>query len=275
MSAPRDVTARIGGPFLRRGHCSLSLLCLPLPALRVGSTVMRSRRAMLASPSAYARQRRCYGAVVQKSSWDMAANTVLPSAMHAIHGTPSVELSRLTTALGLEGRLVAKLEYLSPGFSKKDRIARQMLEEARANGSLTEGQPVVELTSGNTGTGLAISCAALGHPFIAVMSRGNSMERARMMRALGAEVVLVDQCADSIEGQVSGADLARVFDACEEVVALRKAFRADQFELLGNMRAHEENTGPELLQQAAGSGIELTGFVDFVGSGGTFAGVAK
>ena len=73
--------------------------------------------------------------------------TVLPSAMHCIHGTPTVELSRLTERLGLCGRIVAKLEYLSPGFSKKDRIARQMIEEARADGSLVPGQTVIELTS--------------------------------------------------------------------------------------------------------------------------------
>lgn len=125
---------------------------------------------------------------------DRSDDSVLPSALHAIHGTPTVDLSRLTHHLGIEGRILAKLEYLSPGFSKKDRIARQMIEEARASGALQPGQPVVELTSGNTGTGLAIVCACLGHPFIAVMSRGNSMERARMMRSLGAEVILVDQC---------------------------------------------------------------------------------
>lgn len=146
---------------------------------------------------------------------------VLESAMHAIHGTPTVLLSRLASELELDGKIVAKLEYLSPGFSKKDRIARQMLEDAISCGTLGPGQPVVELTSGNTGTGLAISCACLGHPFIAVMSRGNSMERARMMSALGAEVVLVDQCQGSVTGQVSGDDLARVFDVTESIVAER------------------------------------------------------
>ena len=201
-------------------------------------------------------------------------STVLPSAMHAIHGTPSVELSRLAAHLCLQGRLVAKLEYLSPGFSKKDRIARQIIEEARADGSLAPGQPVVELTSGNTGTGLAIVCAALSHPFVAVMSRGNSAERARMMRALGAEVVLVDQCEGSLPGQVSGADLRRVSEVTEALAAERGAFRADQFELGGNARAHLQHTGPELLAQTRGAGLSIDAFVDFVGSGGTFAGVA-
>mgnify|MGYP000989395712 CR=1 FL=1 len=130
----------------------------------------------------------------------------LSSAVEAIGRTPLVELSR--AAAGLDGRIVAKLEYLSPGLSKKDRIARQMIDDARADGTLRPGQTVVELTSGNTGTGLAIVCGVLGHPFVAVMSRGNSVERARMMAALGAEVVLVDQAPGSQQGRVSGEDLA-------------------------------------------------------------------
>lgn len=107
----------------------------------------------------------------------------------AIGNTPLVELSRITR--GLDGRILAKLEYLNPGFSKKDRIALQMIEEAETGWQLKPGQTVVELTSGNTGTGLAIVCAVKGYPFVAVMSTGNSTERARMMKALGAEVSLV------------------------------------------------------------------------------------
>src|ERR1041385_5527668 len=124
---------------------------------------------------------------------------MLPSAVEAIGRTPLVELSRLTSGRG--GRILAKLEYLNPGFSKKDRIARQIVEDAEADGSLAPGQTVVELTSGNTGTGLAIVCAVKGCPFVAVMSKGNSEERARMIRALGAEVVLVPQSPDSCPGQ--------------------------------------------------------------------------
>ena len=85
------------------------------------------------------------------------AKELLPSAADAIGNTPLVELSRLTRGTG--GRIFAKLEYLNPGFSKKDRIARQILQEAEASGALKPGQPVVELTSGNTGTGAAIMCA--------------------------------------------------------------------------------------------------------------------
>lgn len=243
---------------------------------KVQSTVEESINACVRAnaPDPYAFMAKDLGAKAAELS-AASVESVYPSAIHAIHNTPAVELSRLTAALGVEGKIVAKLEYMSPGFSKKDRIARQMLEEALAEGRLKPGQPVVELTSGNTGTGLAICCACLGHPFIAVMSKGNSTERARMMRALGAEVVLVDQCDGSVKGQVSGDDLQKVFEVTDTIVAERGAFRANQFELLANTRAHEQHTGPELLRQAAGSGLAITGFADFVGSGGTYAGIAN
>src|SRR5262249_15574561 len=172
------------------------------------------------------------------------------SVVDVIGGTPLVELSRITR--NLDGRIFAKLEYLNPGFSKKDRIARQMIEEAEVDGRLSPGQTVVELTSGNTGTGLAIVCAVKGYPFVAVMSKGNSVERARMMRALGAEVVLVDQLPGSTPGQVSGGDLERVEQEARRIVRERGAFRADQFNLLGNFRAHFQHTAPEILAQSEG-----------------------
>ncbi|MCY3777003.1 MAG: pyridoxal-phosphate dependent enzyme, partial [Candidatus Aminicenantes bacterium] len=121
--------------------------------------------------------------------------SLLPSAVEAIGRTPLVELSRITS--GVPGRILAKLDHLNPGFSKKDRIARQIIEDAEAGGEIRPGQTVIELTSGNTGTGLAIVCGLKGYPFVAVMSKGNSGERARMMRSLGAEVVLVNQLPDS------------------------------------------------------------------------------
>lgn len=195
-------------------------------------------------------------------------NRVAASIVDVIGNTPAVELSRLTR--GLDGRIVAKLEYLNPGFSKKDRIARQIVDEAISAGELQLGQTVVELTSGNTGTGLAIVCAVRGHPFVAVMSEGNSRERARMMRALGAEVVLVPQAEGSLPGQVSGADLALVEDRAQALTRERQAFRADQFLREGNRRAHEEHTGPELWSQTVG---RIDAFCDFVGTGGTYAGV--
>lgn len=193
----------------------------------------------------------------------------MDSVLGAIGGTPMVELSRITR--GIEGRILAKLEYLNPGFSKKDRIALQMVHDALAGGALRPGQTVVELTSGNTGTGLAIVCAVMDHPFVAVMSRGNSIERARMMRAFGAEVVLVDQLPGSLPGQVSGGDLAQVEDVAKRITRERDAFRADQFHLHGNPRAHYLHTAAEILAQSGGA-IDV--FCDFLGTGGTFAGCA-
>ena len=193
----------------------------------------------------------------------------ISSAIEAIGNTPLVELSRLTR--GIDGRILAKLEYLNPGYSKKDRIARQIIEDAETSGELKPGQTVVELTSGNTGTGLAIVCGIKGYPFVAVMSKGNSIERARMMSALGAEVILVDQQPDSIPGQVSGADLELVEQETKKVVRQRRAFRADQFRLQSNFRAHYLNTGPEIIRQSNG---KIDVFCDFAGTGGTFAGCA-
>ncbi len=208
------------------------------------------------------------GGAFMTHSWH---SRVLPSAVEAIGQTPLVDLARIVARNRLDGRLLAKLEYLNPGFSKKDRIARQMIEDAEAQGLLCPGQTVVELTSGNTGTGLAIVCGVKGYRFVAVMSRGNSVERARMMAALGAEVVLVDQAPGSRPGEVSGADLARVEAQAQRLVRERGAFRADQFQLEGNFRAHYLHTGPELLVQA---GCRIDGFCDFAGTGGSFAGCA-
>ena len=200
----------------------------------------------------------------------MAADEILGSAVEAIGETPLVALDRLTA--NIDGRILAKLEFANPGFSKKDRIAREIIEEAERNGLISPGQTVVELTSGNTGTGLAIVCAIKGYPFVAVMSRGNSSERARMMAALGAEVVLVEQTRGSKPGQVSGADLALVDDVARNITLERNAFRADQFEREGNPLAHYRHTGPEIWRQSAAS---VTQFCDFVGSGGSYAGITR
>lgn len=194
---------------------------------------------------------------------------ICSSIIDVVGNTPVVRLSRLTS--GLQGSILAKLEYLNPGFSKKDRPAVQILEEAVHDRRLQPGQVVVELTSGNMGTGLAIACAVKGYRFVAVMSRGNSPERARMMAALGAEVILVDQSPGSVPGQVSGDDLELVEKETNRIVKERNAFRADQFALWGNYRAHYLHTGPEFLEQAGG---ELRVFCDFPGSGGSFAGCA-
>jgi cysteine synthase A len=199
----------------------------------------------------------------------MAQTQPYLSVIETIGDTPVVELSRL--ARDMDGRILAKLEYLNPGFSKKDRIARQIIEDAEAQGLLAPGGIVVELTSGNTGTGLAIVCGIKGYRFVAVMSRGNSPERARMMSALGAEVVLVDQLPASIPGQVSGGDLALVEEVAQRIATERGAFRADQFRQPGNFRAHYLYTGPEFLRQSGG---RIDAFCDFAGTGGSFAGCA-
>ena len=194
------------------------------------------------------------------------------SIVDVIGHTPAVWLDRMVAARGLSGRILAKLDYLNPGFSKKDRAARGIIDAAIADGSLAPGQMVVELTSGNMGTGLAIVCAARGHPFVAVMSRGNSPERARMMVALGAEVVLVDQAKGARAGEVSGADLELVEQVAERLTKQRGAFRADQFRHAGNAEAHYQTTGQEFWQDSGGT---LSAFADFAGSGGTFAGTIR
>jgi len=198
---------------------------------------------------------------------DSRSTSILSSAADAIGGTPLVALDRITA--GMEGRILAKLEMLNPGYSKKDRPSLQIILDAEERGDLQPGQTVVELTSGNMGTGLAIVCRSRGYPFVAVMSKGNSTERARMMRALGAEVVLVDQAPGSKVGEVSGADLALVEEEARRIAAARGAFRADQFKLHGNFRCHYLGTGPEIWRQSGGA---IDAFCDFVGSGGTFGG---
>jgi cysteine synthase A len=197
-------------------------------------------------------------------------HSCLPSAIETIGRTPLVALDRICA--GRDGRVLAKLEFMNPGFSKKDRAAREIIEAAEDDGSLAPGQTVVELTSGNMGTGLAIVCAIKGYPFVAVMSRGNSIERARMMEALGAEVVLVDQLPESKPGQVSGGDLALVEATTQRIVLERDAFRAGQFSHRGNPDAHYRHTGPEIWRQ---SDAGVTHFCDFAGSGGSFAGITR
>ena len=195
---------------------------------------------------------------------------VAPSAAAAIGQTPLVDLARITA--NMNGQILMKLEYLNPGASKKDRAALRIIEEAERSGELQPGQTVLELTSGNMGTGLAIVCAVRGYPFVAVMSTGNSPERAAMMRALGAEVILVEQSAGAIPGEVSGDDLRLVEDEAVRLAEARGAFRADQFALAGNRNAHYFGTAPEIWAQSEGS---VTVFCDFAGSGGTFAGCAR
>jgi len=197
---------------------------------------------------------------------------VLSSVIDAIGNTPLIRLDRLVKARGAEGTILAKLDYLNPGSSKKDRAAKGLIEDAERKGLLKPGQTVVELTSGNMGTGLAIVCAIKGYPFVAVLSKGNSPERAQQMRGLGAEVVLVDQLPGSPPGEVSGADLQEVEKEAQRLTAARGAFRADQFHRDGAWLAHYHGTGPEIWAQSGGA---INAFADFAGTGGTYAGVTR
>ncbi len=197
-------------------------------------------------------------------------SSLAPSVAATIGNTPLVDLVRITE--GIDGRILMKLEYLNPGSSKKDRAALRVIEEAEQSGDLQPGQTVLELTSGNMGTGLAIVCAVKGYPFVAVMSKGNTAERATMMRALGAEVALVDQAKGSKRGEVGGEDLKLVDDVARRLTKERNAFRADQFALPGNANAHYFCTAVEIWEQSSGS---VTAFCDFAGSGGTFAGCTR
>lgn len=194
------------------------------------------------------------------------------SILDLIGETPVVELSRVVKRYGVAGRVLAKLENLNPGGSKKDRVALRIIRTARQNGTLHPRQAVVEVTSGNTGTGLAIVCRAMGHPFYAVMSAGNTRERAQMIRAFGGNVVLVEQAAGGESGKVSGADMRLVKQRAADLIKELGAFYADQFENVANSYAHEVATAGELWRQSEG---KLDAIVAFVGSGGALAGMCR
>jgi cysteine synthase len=200
----------------------------------------------------------------------MTTDRLQDSILGTIGATPLVALDRL--AEGLPGRVLAKIESTNPGGSVKDRIALRMVEEAERDGRLRPGTPVVEVTSGNTGTGLAIVCAVRGYRLIVVMSEGNSQERRRMLRALGAEVELVPQVGGPRPGQVSREDLEAVETRAAELVERLGAFCPDQFGNAANARAHELGTGREIWEQTGG---RVDTWVASVGTGGTFVGVAR
>jgi cysteine synthase A len=185
--------------------------------------------------------------------------------------TPMVRLDRLVKHCGAEGRVYAKLEYFNPGFSKKDRIALGMIEMAEEKGLLKPGQAVLEVTSGNTGTSLALVCAAKGYRFICCMSRGNSIERVKMIQAFGGEMVLVDQAPGAVKGKVSNDDLVLVEKEAERITKETGAYYADQFHNLDNSAA-QEPAAEEMWEQSGG---KLDVFADFIGTGGTFGGYAR
>ncbi|MGZ3748899.1 MAG: PLP-dependent cysteine synthase family protein [Pseudobdellovibrionaceae bacterium] len=190
------------------------------------------------------------------------------STLDLIGNTPLLTLDRLYHGPGL---LMAKAEFMQPGGSVKDRPAKKIVEDARTKGILKEKMPVVEMTSGNMGAGLAVVCAVLKHPFTAVMSAGNSPERVKMLHGLGAKVVLVPQ-VNGVPGQVTGADIAKATEVAKMLAQEKKAFYVDQFNNPNSILAHEETTGPEIWNETNG---QLQAYVASVGSGGTFVGTAK
>ncbi len=196
--------------------------------------------------------------------------SVLNNILGAVGETPLVHLKKISEREKIN--VYAKIEYFNPGLSIKDRVAIKFIEEAEKNGKLRPGATVIERTSGNMGTGLAIVCAVKGYKFIAVMSEGNSVERRRMLSALGAEVVLVPQAPSGKPGFVSGEDLELVETQTKELASKLNAYRPDQFNNPDGAKAHEETTGQEIWSQMDG---KIDAFVTYVGSGGTFVGTSR
>jgi cysteine synthase A len=185
------------------------------------------------------------------------------SADQLIGHTPLLELTRLEAMEGLEAKLLVKLEYLNPAGSVKDRVARAMLDDAEAKGLLRPGSVVIEPTSGNTGIGLAAVAAARGYRTVIVMPETMSVERRRLLKAYGAELVLTEG-AKGMKGAIEKAEaLAQTIPG---------AFLAGQFVNPANPSAHRTGTGPEIWEDTDGT-VDL--FVAGVGTGGTVTGVGE
>ncbi len=189
-----------------------------------------------------------------------AAGAVAAEASAVIGNTPLVELRRLGE--GLEGEVVAKLEYLNPGGSVKDRIGVAMIEAAERDGELEPGGTIVEPTSGNTGIALAMVCAARGYRLVLTLPEGMSRERAKLLRAYGAEV----HETPSLGGMAEAIRLAEV------IVAERGAFMPQQFSNPANPEVHRQTTAEEIWRDLDG---EVDAVVAGVGTGGTITGVGE
>ncbi len=185
---------------------------------------------------------------------------ILDSILDTIGRTPIVRINRLAPK-GVE--MFVKCEFFNPMSSVKDRLALAIVLDAERSGTLKPGQTIVEATSGNTGIALAMVCAARGYPFVAFMAESFSIERRKLMRALGAKVILTP-AAERATGMIKRA---------EEFAAKHGAFLARQFENPANPAFHRSTTGPEILQDFAGRRLDW--YVTGWGTGGTLTGAGQ
>ena len=186
---------------------------------------------------------------------------IYTSVSQLVGGTPLLELSNIEKELGLKARVLVKLEGMNPAGSAKDRIARCMLDEAEADGTIKPGATIVEPTSGNTGIGLASIGASRGYKVIIVMPDSMSVERIKTMQGYGAEVVLTP----------GSLGMAGAVEKANEIQAETPgSWVAGQFSNPSNPKAHYQTTGPEIWQDTEGS---VNIFVAGIGTGGTISGV--